>query len=141
MTGQEIATAFHHGVNPIILVFNNQMYGTIRMHQERDFPFRVSGTSLTNPDFARFIESFGGHGEVVARTEEFLPAFERAISSNKPALIELRCDPDQLSSRATISGLRSKATRSGSSPVKEDAASHRQQRPMAARRKSKKPSR
>ena len=67
MTGQEIATAFHHGVAPIVLVFNNQMYGTIRMHQERAYPGRVSGTGLTNPDFAKFIEAFGGHGEVVER--------------------------------------------------------------------------
>ena len=67
MTGQEIATAFHHEVAPIVLVFNNGMYGTIRMHQERALPGRVSGTALTNPDFARFIEAFGGHGEVVSR--------------------------------------------------------------------------
>lgn len=113
MTGQEIATAFHHGVNPIILVFNNQMYGTIRMHQERDYPHRVSGTSLTNPDFAKFIESFGGHGETVSRTEEFAPAFRRAAASGRPALIELVCDPDQLSSRATISGLRARAKAEG----------------------------
>ena len=68
MTGQEIATAFHHGVAPIVLVFNNQMYGTIRMHQERAYPYRVSGTALTNPDFAKYIEAFGGHGEVVSET-------------------------------------------------------------------------
>ena len=68
MTGQELATAFHHGVAPIVLVFNNQMYGTIRMHQERAYPCRVSGTALTNPDFAKFIEAFGGHGEVVSET-------------------------------------------------------------------------
>ena len=67
MTGQEIATAFHHGVAPIVLVFNNQMYGTIRMHQERAYPWRVSGTALTNPDFGKYIEAFGGHGEVVSR--------------------------------------------------------------------------
>jgi acetolactate synthase-1/2/3 large subunit len=113
MTGQEIATAFHHGVNPILLVFNNQMYGTIRMHQERDYPHRVSGTSLTNPDFAKFIESFGGHGETVTATGQFRPAFERAVASGKPALIELVCDPDQLSSRVTISGLRAKAKAEG----------------------------
>ena len=83
MTGQEIATAFHHSVAPIILVFNNQMYGTIRMHQERTYPGRVSGTSLTNPDFAKFIESFGGHGEVVERTEELVPAFQRAQASGR----------------------------------------------------------
>ena len=75
MTGQEIATAFHHGVAPIVLVFNNQMYGTIRMHQERAHPYRVSGTALTNPDFAKYIEAFGGHGEVVSETGEFAPAF------------------------------------------------------------------
>ncbi len=106
MTGQEIATAFHHGVSPIILVFNNQMYGTIRMYQERAFPGRVSGTALTNPDFAKFIESFGGHGEVVTETAEFGPAFRRAVASGKPAVIELRTNPEQITSRATITDLR-----------------------------------
>jgi acetolactate synthase-1/2/3 large subunit len=109
MTGQEIATAFHHGVAPIILVFNNQMYGTIRMYQERSFPGRVSGTSLTNPDFAKFIESFGGHGEVVAETADFVPAFRRAVASGKPALIELRMNPEQITSRATLSQLRAQS--------------------------------
>jgi acetolactate synthase I/II/III large subunit len=106
MTGQEIATAFHHGVAPIVLVFNNQMYGTIRMHQERAYPWRVSGTALTNPDFSRYIEAFGGHGEVVTSTEEFSPAFKRAVDSGKPALIELRTNPEQITSRATIADLR-----------------------------------
>jgi acetolactate synthase-1/2/3 large subunit len=106
MTGQEIATAFHHGVAPIVLVFNNQMYGTIRMHQERAHPGRVSGTALTNPDFARYIEAFGGHGEVVAATDDFGPAFARAVESGKPAVIELRMSPDQISTRATIADLR-----------------------------------
>ncbi len=106
MTGQELATAFHHGVAPIVLVFNNQMYGTIRMHQERDFPGRVSGTALTNPDFAKLIEAFGGHGEVVSETAEFAPAFERAAASGRPAVIELRTNPDQITTRATIAELR-----------------------------------
>jgi acetolactate synthase-1/2/3 large subunit len=106
MTGQELATAFHHGVAPIVLVFNNQMYGTIRMHQERAHPGRVSGTALTNPDFARYIEAFGGHGEVVAATEDFAPAFARAVESGKPAVIELRINPDQITTRATIADLR-----------------------------------
>jgi acetolactate synthase I/II/III large subunit len=106
MTGQEIATAFHHGVAPIVLVFNNQMYGTIRMYQERSFPGRVSGTALTNPDFARLIESFGGHGETVTTTAEFAPAFRRALDSGRPALIELVVDPEQITSRATIAQLR-----------------------------------
>jgi acetolactate synthase-1/2/3 large subunit len=106
MTGQEIATAFHHGVAPIVLVFNNQMYGTIRMYQERSYPGRVSGTALTNPDFAKFIEAFGGHGEVVAETAEFAPAFRRAVESGRPAVIELRMNPEQITSRATITQLR-----------------------------------
>jgi acetolactate synthase-1/2/3 large subunit len=106
MTGQEIATAFHHGVAPIILVFNNQMYGTIRMYQERAYPGRVSGTALTNPDFAKFIEAFGGHGEVVAATADFAPALRRAVESGRPAVIELRMNPEQITSRATIADLR-----------------------------------
>ena len=117
MTGQEIATAFHHGVAPILLVFNNAMYGTIRMYQERTYPGRVSGTLLTNPDFAKFVQSFGGHGEVVSSTDEFAPAFERAAASGKPALIELRMSQEQITSRATITQLRA-----GSAVVKPDRA-------------------
>ncbi|HEV7267436.1 MAG TPA: thiamine pyrophosphate-dependent enzyme [Falsiroseomonas sp.] len=111
MTGQELATAFHHGAAPIILVFNNGMYGTIRMYQERTYPGRVSGTALTNPDFARFIESFGGHGEVVTRTEELVPAFQRARASGKPAIIEVRTNPEQVTNRATIAQLRAQAAK------------------------------
>jgi acetolactate synthase-1/2/3 large subunit len=85
------------------------MYGTIRMYQERTFPGRVSGTALTNPDFAKFIESFGGHGEVVAETAEFAPAFHRAVASGRPAVIELRMNPEQITSRATITQLRAQA--------------------------------
>ena len=106
MTGQEIATAFHHGVAPIVLVFNNAMYGTIRMYQERSYPGRISGTALTNPDFARLIEAFGGHGERVATTAEFAPAFQRALASGRPAVIELLVDPEQITSRATAADLR-----------------------------------
>jgi acetolactate synthase-1/2/3 large subunit len=106
MTGTEIATAFHHGAAPVVLVFNNGMYGTIRMYQERTYPGRVSGTGLTNPDFCQWIEAFGGHGEVVAATAEFAPAFQRAVASGKPAVIELRMDPEQITSRATIAQLR-----------------------------------
>lgn len=109
MTGQEIATAFQYGATPIVLVFNNNMYGTIRMYQERAYPGRVSGTALTNPDFAKFIEAFGGHGERVERTEDFAPAFRRAKASGKPALVELIVDPEQITSRATIADLRAAA--------------------------------
>jgi acetolactate synthase I/II/III large subunit len=111
MTGQEIATAFHHGAAPIILVFNNGMYGTIRMYQERTYPGRVSGTALTNPDFRLFIESFGGHGEVVESTAELVPAFQRAKASGKAAIIEVRMNPEQVTNRATIADLRAAAKR------------------------------
>jgi len=122
MTGQEIATAFHHGVAPIVLVFNNNMYGTIRMYQERAFPGRVSGTALTNPDFCKFIEAFGGHGELVSATEEFVPAFRRAVASGKPALIELRMNPEQVSTRATIASLRAAAGAPAAKPKPKRAA-------------------
>ncbi len=126
MTGQEIATAFHHGVAPIILVFNNQMYGTIRMHQERAYPWRVSGTALTNPDFARLIEAYGGHGEIVSETAEFTPAFRRAVDSGKPALIELRMNPEQINTRATIADLRAgKTPPKGLAKPKRAAAANR----------------
>ncbi len=133
MTGQEIATAFHHGVAPIVLVFNNQMYGTIRMHQERTYPGRVSGTALTNPDFVKFIEAFGGHGELVSRTEDFAPAFRRAVESGRPALIELAVDPEQITTRATIADLRA-----GRTPAKPQAKPKRAaaaQRPAPGRAK------
>lgn len=111
MTGQELATAFHHGAAPIVLVFNNGQYGTIRMYQERTYPGRVSGTQLTNPDFARFIESFGGHGEVVTATDDLVPAFQRARASGKAAIIEIRMNPDQITNRATVADLRRAAGR------------------------------
>jgi len=126
MTGQEIATAFHHSVAPIILVFNNQMYGTIRMHQERTYPGRVSGTALTNPDFAKFIESFGGHGETVERTEDLVPAFQRAVASGKPAVIEVVMNPEQITNRVTIADLREqarKAAEAAASPKPQAAHS------------------
>jgi acetolactate synthase-1/2/3 large subunit len=122
MTGQEIATAFHHGVAPIILVFNNQMYGTIRMHQERAYPGRVSGTGLTNPDFAKLIDAFGGHGEVVSETAAFAPAFRRAVESGRPAVLELRMNPDQITTRATIAELRARKSATKLAKPKRAAA-------------------
>lgn len=125
MTGQEIATAFHHSVNPVILVFNNQMYGTIRMYQERTYPHRVSGTALTNPDFAKFIDAFGGHGEIVERTEELVPAVRRALASGKPAVVEVRTNPEQVTNRATIADLRAQAAKAaggGSAPATAKAS-------------------
>jgi acetolactate synthase-1/2/3 large subunit len=122
MTGQEIATAFHHSVNPVILVFNNQMYGTIRMYQERTYPHRVSGTALTNPDFAKFIEAFGGHGEIVETTEQLVPAVKRALASGKPAVVEVRTNPEQVTNRATIAELRAQAAKAAASAARPETA-------------------
>src|SRR5205085_745905 len=107
--GQELATATGEGIGPIILLFNNAMYGTIRMHQERRFPGRVVGTALKNPDFAALIRAYGGFGAVVARTEEFAPAFEEAIASGRSAVLELRMDPEMITTRITLSALRRQA--------------------------------
>ena len=109
MNGQELATAVQHGAHFVALVVNNGLYGTIRMHQEREYPGRVFGTSLRNPDFAAYARAFGGHGETVERTADFAPAFERASRSGKPALIELRIDPDAITPATTLSAIREKA--------------------------------
>jgi acetolactate synthase-1/2/3 large subunit len=109
MTGQEIATAAQYGANFVTVVVNNGLYGTIRMHQEREYPGRVYGTELKNPDFAAYARAFGGHGETVERTEDFAPAFERASKSGKPAIIELRIDPDAITPTTTLSAIREKA--------------------------------
>ncbi len=106
MSGVEIGTAVQHGGKPIVLLFNNRMYGTIRMHQERDFPARVVGTDIVNPDFVAMAKAFGCHAERVEKTAEFMPAFERAVQSGKAAVIELMTDPEQVSSRTTIAALR-----------------------------------
>ncbi len=105
MSGQEFSTAVQHGGKPIILVFNNKSYGTIRMHQEREHPDRVVGTELVNPDFAAMARAMGGHGETVTRTDEFMSAFERARASGKASLLELRTDTDLLTTRMTITAL------------------------------------
>jgi acetolactate synthase I/II/III large subunit len=106
MNGQEIATAIQYGAAPIFFVVNNGMYGTIRMHQEREYPGRVSGTALTNPDFAALAHAYGLHGETCERTAEFAAAFERARKSGRAALIELRLDPEAISTRTTLSKIR-----------------------------------
>ncbi|HZM34697.1 MAG TPA: thiamine pyrophosphate-binding protein [Burkholderiales bacterium] len=112
MNGQELATAVQYGAAFVALVVNNGLYGTIRMHQEREYPGRVYGTSLRNPDFVAYARAFGGHGETVERTEDFAAAFERARASAKPALIELRIDPDAITPTTTLSAIREKALKS-----------------------------
>ena len=106
MTLNEFSTAMQHGATPITIVANNGQYGTIRMHQERTYPGRVSGTRLASPDFAALARAYGGHGERVERTEDFAAAFDRAVASGKPAMIELVLDPEALSAGATLSQTR-----------------------------------
>ena len=113
MNGQEFATAVQYGLPIIVLLFNNAMYGTIRMHQEREYPARVHGTSLTNPDFAALARAYGGHGETVRTTEEFPAAFERARASGKPAILDILLDPDVITTRATLGAIRNKAIGGG----------------------------
>ena len=109
MIGQEIATAVQYQLNVIFIVVNNNMYGTIRMHQEREFPGHVYGTALVNPDFASYARAFGASGEVVENTAEFAPAFERAMNAGKPALIEIRIDPEAISPNTTLAAIRAAA--------------------------------
>ena len=103
MTLNEMSTARQYGAAVITVVCNNGRYGTIRMHQERHYPGRVSGTDLFNPDYAALARAYGGHGERVERTEDFAAAFERAQASALPAVIELRLDPEALSPGQNLS--------------------------------------
>jgi len=113
MTGQELATAVQYRAGVVILVFNNNMFGTIRMHQEREYPGRVSGTGLHNPDFAALARAYGGHGEVVDKTDDFAPALRRALEHAEqqqlPAVIELRYDGNLITPNATLETIRQQA--------------------------------
>jgi acetolactate synthase-1/2/3 large subunit len=113
MNGQELATAVQYKAGVIIVLFNNNMYGTIRMHQERDYPGRVSGTQLHNPDFALLAKAYGAHGEVVNTTAEFAPALTRALAHTRahslPAIIELRYDGNLITPNATLETIRKQA--------------------------------
>ena len=90
---------------------DNGSYGTIRMHQEREFPRRVSGSDLVNPDFAALARAYGWHGETVERTAQFEPALEQALAADRPSLIHLRLDIEVISPRTTISAIREAASR------------------------------
>ncbi len=114
MHGQEFATAVQYGLNIIVLIFDNGMYGTIRMHQEKHYPGRVSATNLQNPDFAAYAQAFGGFGERVEKNEEFGPAFERAVASGKPAILHCLIDPQAITPSATLDQLRAAAEKSQS---------------------------
>lgn len=111
MNGQELATARQQKARVLFIVVNNGIYGTIRMNQEKHYPGRVIGTDLCNPDFVTLARAYGLHGERVASTDEFEPAFERAWRAEAGALIELRLDPEAISPRTTLSQIRAEAQR------------------------------
>ena len=116
MNGQEFATAVQYGLPIVVVLIDNGLYGTIRMHQEREFPGRVIASSLRNPDFAAYARAFGGHGETVEETAEFLPAFERALGSGLPSIIHVKIDPEAITPTTTLSEIRAAAlARSGGS--------------------------
>jgi acetolactate synthase I/II/III large subunit len=106
MTLQEFVTAVQSGANVIVVVVNNGIHGTIRMHQERHYPDRPVATDIVNPDFAAYARACGGHGETVATTEAFAAAFERCVAAGKPAIIDLAFDPEAITPSRTLSEIR-----------------------------------
>jgi acetolactate synthase-1/2/3 large subunit len=109
MNGQEFATAVHYRLPIVVIVCDNGIYGTIRMHQEREYPGRVSATGLTNPDFGAYARAFGGFGATVEKTEDFPAAFRAAEQAQKPAIIHLKIDPDASTPAMTLTQIRAKA--------------------------------
>ncbi|KDC80851.1 thiamine pyrophosphate enzyme, N-terminal TPP binding domain protein [Bordetella bronchiseptica MBORD635] len=109
MHGQEFATAVQYDLPIVVVLIDNGMYGTIRMHQEKHYPGRISATSLKNPDFAEYARAFGGHGERVETTEQFAPAFERALASGKPAILHCLIDPETITPSTTLEKIRAAA--------------------------------
>lgn len=112
MTLNELSTARQYGATPIVIVANNGRYGTIRMHQERHYPARVSGTDLFNPDYAALARAYGGHGEIVTKTADFPAAFQRAQAAKTVAIIELALDPQALTPGASLDTIRAQALQS-----------------------------
>ena len=109
MNGQELATAVQHGGKSIIVLLNNGMYGTIRMHQEREFPHHLSGSQLQNPDFAALAQAYGYNGVRITQTAEFEPAFVKALASDRGTVIEVMLDPEVITTRTTLSAIRDAA--------------------------------
>ena len=106
MSSPELATAVQYDLPIVVLLVNNGMYAAIRMHQERQFPGRVVGTDLENPDFPALANAYGAHGERVERTGDFEAAFDRALASGRPSVLELPVDPERISPRVRLSELR-----------------------------------
>jgi acetolactate synthase I/II/III large subunit len=95
-----------YGLAIVFVVIDNGMYGTIRMHQEREYPGRVVGTDLVNPDFAQLARAYGAHGETVLETAGFAPAFERALASGRPCLLHVKIDPQAITMNASLDAVR-----------------------------------
>ena len=106
MNGQELATAVQYGLGIVFLVIDNGMYGTIRMHQERDYPGRVHGTTLVNPDFAALARGYGATAATVTRTDDAYDALASALAADGPALVHLKIDPEAINTRTTLSAIR-----------------------------------
>jgi acetolactate synthase-1/2/3 large subunit len=109
MNGQELATAAQYGADLLVILVDNGAYGTIRMHQERDYPSRISATSLANPDFAKLAEAYGGWAQRVESTADFAPALESALGRKGIRLIHCITDVEVITNQTTIATLRSKA--------------------------------
>lgn len=118
MTLQELETAVRNGVAFVSIVMNNNMYGTIRMHQEMRYPDRAHAMTLTNPNFAEIARQFGAHGERVRETGEFAPALERSLASGKPAVIEVLTDPDRITVNSTLSDLNETTEHNDNQPTR-----------------------
>jgi acetolactate synthase-1/2/3 large subunit len=112
MAGQDLATAVQYNAPILVIILNNGMYGTIRMHQEKHYPGRVWGTDLQNPHFAAFARSFGAVGEIVEETKQFAPAIEKCLASGKPAVIDVKIDPQAITPNTTIDKIRAAAAAS-----------------------------
>jgi acetolactate synthase I/II/III large subunit len=109
MSGHELAAAAQENAPIVVLLVNNSMYGTIRMHQERQFPGRVVGTELMNPDFVALAQAYGAYAELVDRSEDFPEALERALTAGRSAVLELRVDPEAITPQTTLSAIRAGA--------------------------------
>jgi acetolactate synthase-1/2/3 large subunit len=113
MTGQDFATAVQYDLPIVVVVSDNSLYGTIRMHQEREYPGRVIATALKNPDFVAYAQAFGGYGAVVEKTADFPAAFAQAVATGKPSIIHLRIDPEAITPTTTLTAIREKSLAGG----------------------------
>src|SRR6185437_14462454 len=113
MTGQDFATAVQYELPIIVVISDNGLYGTIRMHQEREYPGRVIATALKNPDFVAYALAFGGYGALVEKTADFPAAFAQAVATGKPSIIHLKISPEAIAPGATLTAIREKAIAGG----------------------------